>query len=581
MEKRGKAANRALGAAFLGVALAAVPGHPFSAEGEALLEDLRDRIAGGRGGEEAYRQALDMLAADPDGGCGEWSGDEGPDYGMDPILRECLGSVCGGDPGGVAGRASSAAGFGWAASQSVKPRSAGSEAPRWSAHGEALGASARVSGDGGRWRGRKARIGAGDFALQLGHWGGAMRATRIPGVLGNRSYAGVGAVSGIGGPLGAVSPVLDGAALSWTPGRWRLEAGGAWNRLEDAPAPGKPAARRDAGLVAAGLARSPADGSGWRAQALLLRTETSLPRTGPAEENPVWLAVAGIEGRWRRADFSGRAAAAVSAGPGRHPAAHPGAFAEGQLAYRDPRDGNAPEWDPYPMPAAGGWSLSFRQAGGDWSNPLQSPRGFPGDSAGGWPADAPLAGGLRAESGFPLGTTGTYSAGLRAAASAEWADPGGRSAPLDQASLRRARGEMAWLQIWGPLSCHAGGSLGWAAPGSGTHAYGGWRASLEWRHALWRAGAALGRREAAYAGTRPMPLDLALSRIPPRQTAAEFTAAWSAADARRPLGSQRIDLRQSWPGGKGIRVEQRLRLPWTPRGLGGDFLCQLTVKAEF
>jgi hypothetical protein len=78
-----------------------------------------------------------------------------------------------------------------------------------------------------------------------------------------------------------------------------------------------------------------------------------------------------------------------------------------------------------------------------------------------------------------------------------------------------------------------------------------------------------------------MPLDLALSRIPPRQTAAEFTAAWSAADARRPLGSQRIDLRQSWPGGKGIRVEQRLRLPWTPRGLGGDFLCQLTVKAEF
>jgi hypothetical protein len=66
-----------------------------------------------------------------------------------------------------------------------------------------------------------------------------------------------------------------------------------------------------------------------------------------------------------------------------------------------------------------------------------------------------------------------------------------------------------------------------------------------------------------------------------RWRGAIWTVAWSAADARRPGRAQRVDLRQSWLGGKGLWIEQKLRLPWTPDGIAGDLAYHISVAAEF
>jgi len=78
-----------------------------------------------------------------------------------------------------------------------------------------------------------------------------------------------------------------------------------------------------------------------------------------------------------------------------------------------------------------------------------------------------------------------------------------------------------------------------------------------------------------------MPLELSLAKGRLGGWSASWTAAWSTADVRRPGREQRLDLRQSWPGGTGLRIEQKLRLPWTPEGIAGDLAYQLGIAAEF
>jgi hypothetical protein len=439
-------------------------------------------------------------------------------------------------------------------------------------------------------------------------------------VEGNRAYAGGGATSGLGGPLASASPGLDGLALTARSGPWRAQTAAAWNRLSgmrdprDARAEGNSAVtvRRDAGLFAAGLARSPAEGPDLRAQAFLARLEA-----GPAE--PAWLAVAGAQWSGRGEAWSGKAAAAVSAGSARPgPSANPevpeasgspawhdrrGAFCETRLAFREPQGGNAADPDPGPAWEAG-WGFLLRQAMGDWANPLQSPR-LPAplfrDTVGGWPAEAPGAGMARAETAFPLRRGDAYSAGLRATAAAGWAAARAAAGPAAQgtetepapgaaggdraggdAVLTSGRGEAAWLQAYGPFTLSLGAGFGWRRPGSGEPSADAGRAVLEWREGPWMAQAAWARRASGYAGGRPMPLDFSLSRrAVAGRSGPDWSLGWSAADARRPWRAHRVDARQDWPGGNGIRVRQRLRLPWTGTGLGRELAYQLALEAEF
>jgi hypothetical protein len=79
-----------------------------------------------------------------------------------------------------------------------------------------------------------------------------------------------------------------------------------------------------------------------------------------------------------------------------------------------------------------------------------------------------------------------------------------------------------------------------------------------------------------------MPLDLSIARRPAAgKGGAAWALAWSAADMRRPGRGQRLDLSQSWPVGNGMRVEQRLRVPWTAEGIGGGLAYRFGLEAEF
>jgi hypothetical protein len=562
--------------ALLGLAWAdARAAEALAPGGEALLEALRDRIASGQGGEEGYQEALRMLAADPEGGCADWLEGGEADADGDPAFAESLRAVC---PEADAEappvrRAPGGPALDLAASQSAYPRADGPAPARWSMRGRDAGAEAEVSGRGAEgWR-RWARAAAGGFAAQAGHLGRFLEPTRIACVAGNAAYAGEGGSAGISGPLASGYPGLDGLALSARAGPWRAQAAGAWNRLADARLPGnlKATERRDAGLLAAGLAHAPAEGPETRAQAMLLRLES-----GSAA--PTWIAVAGMQAAERAGAWSGRAAAAVSAGPGRDPAARCGAYAEAALAYRDPEDAAFPDGDA-PDPAPARWRLRVRQAFREWADPLQSPRGNLQDTLGGWGMEAPGSGGARCESSFPLARSGGYAAGLGAAAAADWAGAGADARPAE-AGLTSGRGEAALFQAYGPFTWTIGGGLGWRRPGSGAPSAGGWAMAGEWRNGPWGASASLSRRGSDYAGSRPMPLELSLARAPARrQRGPSWSLAWSAADARRPGRAQRIDLRQSWPAGNGMRVEQKLRLPWTPDGVARDLAYQLGLEA--
>jgi hypothetical protein len=583
----------------------------FSPDGEAWLEALRDRMATGLGGQEAYLEALEVLASDPDAGCGDWIGDGLPDADGDPAWIETLRAVCPEAAEGNSGRrrAAGSPALDLSASQGARPAGAGVEPTRWSARGRAAKASLEATGRGRQLRKRSAGVAAGPFAAQWGHWDGALGLTRIGCVAGNRTYpreGGSSGSSGIGGPLASAYPGLDGLVLSARSGPWRAQTAGAWNRLPDGKHPGNASVtvRRDVGLIAAGLARSPTQGPDLRTQAFLARLEAD-----PAA--PAWLAVAGVQGSVRGNAWAGRVAAAAStasassaaaavrdspsgeaepaAGPPSEP--HSGAFLEAQLGYRDPQAVPTAGWDPGPTWEAGA-KLQLRQALGAWANPLQSPRGSLHDTVDGWAAGAPGVGGIRAETAFPGRRVGAYTSGLRAAAAADWAAsraaaPAAPAAGTSAAAttgdvaLTAGRGEAAWIQAYGPLTLTLGAGFGWRRPGSAEPASDAGRAVLEWRRGPWVAKAAWSRRGSDYAGSRPMPLDLSVCRRPAAgKIGADWALSWSAADARRLLGAQRIELRQSWPGGSGIRVEQRLRVPWSADGIGAELAYQFGLEAE-
>lgn len=561
-------------------------------------------MASGMGGQEAYQQALDLLADDPGAGCAEWMGDGIGDGSLDavgdPAWNETLRAVC---PGAAEEnprrrRAAGSPSFDASASQSARPAGTGVGPARWSTRGRAAGSALDATGFGGELRKRSARIAAGPFAAQGGHWDGALGLTRIGCVAGNRAYAKERVSSGVGGPLSSAYPGLDGLALTARLGPWRAQTAGAWNRLSDGKAPGNAAVteRRDVGLLAAGLARSPASGPDLRAQAFLARLEAG-------EAEAAWLAVAGAQWAGKGKAWPGRAAFAFSAASGAlppaagspAPAPRYGAFVEAELARRDPQavpeTTAASEWDP--RPARGGlrghWHIAYRQALGAWVNPLQSPRGSLRDTIEGWAAEAPGSGGARAETAFPVFQGGVYAAGLRAAAGAAWAmDPENTTAagsPPGETvtpALTAGRGEAAWIQGYGPFTLTLGAGFGWRRPGSGEPASDAARAALAWRRGKWQAQAAWARRGGGYAGNRPMPLDLSLGRrTGVGKARVAWNLAWSAADALRPGSSQRFDLSQTWPGGNGIKVEQRLRVPWTAKGIGVELAYQLALEAEF
>ena len=189
--------------------------------------------------------------------------------------------------------------------------------------------------------------------------------------------------------------------------------------------------------------------------------------------------------------------------------------------------------------------------------------------------------GARAESGLPLGRHGGYAAGVLTTAAAEWAGAGA-DADEAEAGLIAGRGQAALIQSYGPCVWTLGAGWGWRRPGSGAPPVGGWGLGWEWHRGAWRATAELSRRGSDYAGSRPMPLELSLARgTVGGWEGSTWKAAWSTADVRRPDREQRLDLRQSWPGGTGLRIEQRVRLPWTPDGIAGDLAYQLGMAAEF
>lgn len=123
--------KNAIRAGALALAAGIAAAGAFSPDGEAWLDALRARIAAGRGGEEAYQEALRMLADDPQAGCADW---EAMDPGTeDPAWAETLGEACPamGKSPPDSRRKAGAAHAAFAASKAMHPRAAGPEPARW------------------------------------------------------------------------------------------------------------------------------------------------------------------------------------------------------------------------------------------------------------------------------------------------------------------------------------------------------------------------------------------------------------------------------------------------------------------
>ncbi|MDB5050922.1 MAG: hypothetical protein JWO30_3993 [Fibrobacteres bacterium] len=551
----------------------------YSPETEAALEILRDRVSAGLAGQESYDAFLDLLAEGAGDGCEAWA--DLPEAreaesrwseirsAMEAVCPETLSSGADGEDstsqvtqaGPRTGRAPAAR---LTAAQTFRPRQnpgARNPAPLLRAEGSLPGLSGRMSLRDYRPDSRYLRLGSRGVTFHAGHLHSAFTDTRLGFVAGSRFYAGWSGSSGTDGVLFSPQAALDGLGLRVRAGGWTLEAEGAWNRLAHGSAAAD-TARRDALLYVAGLERRPGGGSGgldFRFQAARQRFE---PATGPPTEVTVAGAALGNQGEDRNLWRLGLAASLAQPPfpPSREdPAggeATAGGYLEASLA--------SPHADPE------SWRLQAHQADAGWANPLQSPRGYLRDTLDGqWILPGLGEGGLSARSRFPLASGGSYGAELRTGGAAGWS--------LDQGFLA-GEGSLALIQTLGEWTHEAGTTMVYRRPGlsgsAGNMGNGGWGQSLSWRRGLWRVNAAFTWKGAGYSGSRPAPLNLTWERTGMAPFAAEILTG----DVGNPGSYLRLDVRQGWRLESRVKVEQTLRLPWTPEGMASDMGYQLRLE---
>jgi hypothetical protein len=588
----------------------------FSPDGEAALERMREKVSSGEAGQESYDALIGFLSESGEEGCDAWAesfeSGELPDGGsgtrgreIRAVLAETCPEIPGKDgergtgnmddthrpgppdsgPGPGPGSGSPDAGIdpvpagrrraAWArfeASHSVRPRGDPDpigQAPYLRAEAAVPGLSGTLSLRDYRPDLRYLRLGAGRVTLHAGHLHSALSETRLGFVAGSRFYLGWSGASGLGGALRSPRTALDGLGLRVRAGGWILETAGAWNRLrksgEDGDAP-----RRDASMVEAGLARpsgSREDRPEIRLQACLQRFE---PESGPptevavagaavsgrAEESILWNL--GLAGSWTRLrDSTG----AVTTGGGEPFRVRSGGYLEASLASPD---------------SQGSWRIEARQAGPGWANPLQSPRGTLRDTLDGrWPVPGDGEGGLSARNRFPVFQAGGYRADLQGRGAAGWSERG----------LWAGEGGLAVLQSLGEWTHETGSTLTFRRPGPPAEAgfpesgeeldWKGWGQALGWRRGPWQARAAVSWKGGGYSGAYPAPISLSCGRT--------GTLAWNGGlligNVEAPWDYARLELRQGWSADRRVRVEQKLRLPWTREGLASDAGYQLRLEA--
>jgi hypothetical protein len=326
--------------------------------------------------------------------------------------------------------------------------------------------------------------------------------------------------------------------------------------------------------VEAGLAR-PADGREDRPE---LRFQACLQRFEPESGPPTELAIAGaaLSGRaeeairWRLGaagslarlrDTAGTLAADRASAGGGAVRIRPGGYIEASLASPD---------------SLGSWRFEARQAGPGWANPLQTPRGTLRDTLDGrWPVPGDGEGGLSARTRFPVFQSGGYRADLQGRGAAGWSERG----------LWAGEGGLAILQSLGEWTHETGSTVTFRKPGPPAEAgfpesgeeldWKGWGQGLGWRRGPWQARAAISWKGGGYSGTYPAPLSLSCGRA--------GTLAWDCGllfgNVEAPWEYARLELGQGWSADRRVRVEQKLRLPWTRVGLASDAGYQLRLEA--
>jgi hypothetical protein len=602
---------RIFGLSLLSIANAEAAFSPvaaFSPDAEAALERMREKVSSGEAGQESYDALLELLSGSGEEGCDAWieafeAGDiMAPESGTrGREIRSVFAETCPGfpEPGGKAATGNTrdayraepsrhggrrrAASARLGVSHAVRPREdsdPAGQAPYVRAEASVPGLSGSLTLRDYRPDLRYLRLGAGSVTLHAGHLHSALSETRLGFVAGSRFYAGWSGASGPDGIFHSPRSALDGLGLRVRAGGWILETAGTWNRLRKSGEDGN-GPRRDASLVEAGTARPGNDRENrpeLRFQACLQRFE---PESGPpvevavagaaasglAERSIRWrLGLAGSWVRWRdSAGIASTGGASNGATPGGSDEAfriRPGGYLEGSLASPDSRES---------------WRMEARQADPGWANPLQSPRGYLRDTLGGmWPAPGGGEGGLSARTRFPVFQAGGYRADLQGRGAAGWS--------LDR-GLWAGEGGVALFQASGEWTHETGSTLTFRKPGPPANAgfpesgdeldWKGWGQGLGWRRGPWQARAALSWKGGGYSGAYPAPLNLSCGRAGP--------LAWNGGlligNIGAPWDYLKLELRQGWSADKRIRVEQKLRLPWTHGGLASDAGYQLRLEA--
>ncbi|MEO6094302.1 MAG: hypothetical protein ABIW76_01025 [Fibrobacteria bacterium] len=516
-------------AAFIvfGVAILQTPARGFSPEAESVLEHLREGIASGSAGEEAYTAFLDRIAtgdAGDGGDCRAWLAMPEAQSGALRFtgLREALAEVCPApasagrelapDPAEGAGvgetetparpESRKAARTRISVSQSVHPRRdpAPSGWDRLAGEGALAGGAWQIAfREGARPDQRLLRLGSGRFSFFAGQFHGSLEGTRLGFVTGGRFYAGRSGTSGVAGPWESRSSALDGLAVSARAGRWMAEAAGAWNRLN--PRAGEADPGPDVLLYQLGLAlparieqpnslsRHGRGGglAGWglRLQIVHLRGEGGLPDRHALDGLSV--AGLGLEGVWgafacwnlglaasrieapsglRAGSGFGKAggyAEAALSSPHHSPNSSSSPIASDSSRLRDAGSGPDPESEPNFPGGSASWRLEARQATEAWANPLQSPRGSLRDTVGGWMLPGRGEGATAARGYFPFATRGAWVLAVRSGLEAVWSSGGG---------LLAQSGSLALIQRWGAWTAETGTSLQWRGTGTASSAEG-------------------------------------------------------------------------------------------------------------
>jgi hypothetical protein len=519
----------------------------YTPEAETILEALSLKIAAGEVGQTSYAQFFAELGQED--GCAIWA--QAPPYPDEAIWKEILEAcpeLIHDTPPTKHNRSRGSI------SQGIEPRKAETNAPLISGAAQSSLGGLNFSLREFQLYNRLIEFHGNGVTGLAGNLQNNQKPTRIHFISGKNFYTGWSGNSGFTGPLASTQASLDGLGIGYNIHGWQIEASNTWNRLEPS-GNSKLFPRRDALLYLMGLSHGP-----LRLQMAQQRFESAT--NAPASVSLVGATVADAMGRWQAGwggshwDWKWKRNAADS---------HDFALGTyGEFAFGSP----------------GIFRLKARQASLGWANPLQSFPSYRRDTlAGEWILPGHGEGGLDAWSHLEVYNSGIYQIYLDDGQEISWTVETGELL-VAEARIAVVLAMKDWSYTYG-TGKNFRSSPSQDIPSTSELRSTGIGHIFTVEKFGWKARLSLIQQAPSYRGPYPEPLALSFEPSMKTKYGTKIRTDIFTGDFMDPAQYLRLKFSQIWDFGKGYKIRQSVKLPWSRKtGWDDDLMVQVKLEAS-